>query len=1520
MNRLKKLLTLLAILAAAQAPAPNASAQAATCSPGAGENKCAQAGNPINVITGNKFQREVDLPALPGVMGLEIVRYYNSALSGIHSRTGILGRGWRLSYEVSLAPVGDTIQVLEADGTRLIFARDPLHPSLCASNDPANGNIEVHRTRDGDEYVWNKNDGRRLSFNRHGRLVQILAPTGEFVTMRHDARGWLVQVTDPQGRSLTLDYLDKQSLAAGRRFRGVQSIDTPVGRFDYGYGSALPQGGDPADRHELLANLVKVARPDGGTRQYHYEDAHFPTLLTGISVLGDDAQGKPALQRFATYGYDANGKAVMSTHAGGVGKITLDMSVGGRTVLTNSLGQQTVYRYSFIAGQQRLTEVRGAGCSQCGEMNVRYGYDALGRTTSVTRLDAAGVPSQGQLTRYDYYGRPVEMRRVAYRDGKPGSARLLERVEYAAQAADLPILVVRPSGVPGKEYVQSMRYNRAGQLLERTETGWVPDAAKGISPVAIARTSKYTYEVVNNRSVLTAIDGPLRNGLLGTPADSDITHFRYDASGSRIVKRIEPGNVVTEVTGVDTALRPTRIVRSDGARLWQANAMLAIDGQPVDVTESAWRLNGTRVLDKTYASRHFRYAYDGFGNLVFEKSPAGVVRRFLYDNGEYRTHAVASDNSQVVIGFDTEGRETEEAAYDAGGTAAVLSAYRAFTSDQHTRQGAVAARYRTGTAGTSADSVVDEVELAAGNGVRRWIDDFGRVTALRSADSGLRTARHDEADALIAVSDARGVETTVRRDAAGKVLEVVSKDASRKAETRIRYRYEGVTVVAATRFEQQRPDSKTVFYADAWGDNTGKEVQVFGTGPHAAPVALGVRNLNDPDGRVLQKTLPSGTTIDYRYDGDGRLTGIYLGRQALLQTGAYRGLDTSRPLELKYGNALASKTELGLDGRVRAHDTGLANIGLTLDDGGRVVEALRRPSEASSPASRAKTTSREADHEKASRPAASVPQRAGIIGHTIYAYDSDGRLASEQEDGVAVLDIAYTPAGDRTDAGQAAADPAGNVLVHGRQRLVYGPGNELVEVRDDSERMVAAYRYDADGVRVAKHLGHRTELFLYEDKRLTAVSDETGAVISEYLYIGDRPVVRLNHASSRDKRTLFGSGPAIEYIHVDQRGAVEAVTDDAGETIWTAHLGAFGEFRGGAQHRADMPLRLAGQYDDPETGLYYNVHRYYAPSTGRYLQPDPLGILGGLNVYAYVDSDPLVMSDPLGLAPEPDDTMGAGWKPWLFGTFVHSRFATQVRVLSLTAKGWGANDQRNGTWQSLRPDAYYLDNKNLANEAAGASFAGTLWELKPISWSSAQNSANYNKANNEVADYMKFATRGCWSAGSSSLLVRQLHVDQVIFGNRIYYIDYSADQLKDGSGLLFYTRREAPSKPAPSVVPAPSMSAKERAELDAQMQTVRNTIKTQTGWSDLAITGVMIVIGLAIALLAAVALVYAIPAIIATIAAAIELAGTGFSLLTAMAGIFGFSSTATAADMEKKGTEGKSGIIDSAIDWFKSWF
>jgi RHS repeat-associated protein len=64
-------------------------------------------------------------------------------------------------------------------------------------------------------------------------------------------------------------------------------------------------------------------------------------------------------------------------------------------------------------------------------------------------------------------------------------------------------------------------------------------------------------------------------------------------------------------------------------------------------------------------------------------------------------------------------------------------------------------------------------------------------------------------------------------------------------------------------------------------------------------------------------------------------------------------------------------------------------------------------------------------------------------------------------------------------------------------------------------------------------------------------------------------------------------------------------------------------------------VRFPGQYFDAETGLHYNRFRYYDAARGRFMSPDPLGQTQGLNLYAYVENDPLYFVDPLGLGKLP---------------------------------------------------------------------------------------------------------------------------------------------------------------------------------------------------------------------------------------------------------------------------------------------
>ena len=109
----------------------------------------------------------------------------------------------------------------------------------------------------------------------------------------------------------------------------------------------------------------------------------------------------------------------------------------------------------------------------------------------------------------------------------------------------------------------------------------------------------------------------------------------------------------------------------------------------------------------------------------------------------------------------------------------------------------------------------------------------------------------------------------------------------------------------------------------------------------------------------------------------------------------------------------------------------------------------------------------------------------------------------------------------------------------------------------------------------------------------------------------------------------------MHYVATDFLGTPRSVVDDKGQQVWKWRSGSepFGDSSPEGSYA--LALRFPGQYVDAETGLYYNLQRFYHPGIGRYLQSDPIGLAGGMNTYGYAKTDPLSRSDFSGLVPNP---------------------------------------------------------------------------------------------------------------------------------------------------------------------------------------------------------------------------------------------------------------------------------------------
>lgn len=104
----------------------------------------------------------------------------------------------------------------------------------------------------------------------------------------------------------------------------------------------------------------------------------------------------------------------------------------------------------------------------------------------------------------------------------------------------------------------------------------------------------------------------------------------------------------------------------------------------------------------------------------------------------------------------------------------------------------------------------------------------------------------------------------------------------------------------------------------------------------------------------------------------------------------------------------------------------------------------------------------------------------------------------------------------------------------------------------------------------------------------------------------------------------------VYHYHVDHLGTPQEISNEQGEIVWSVRYRAYGNVVKKEIEQIENNLRFQGQYFDEETGLHYNRFRYYNPTTGRFINQDPIGLLGGMNNYQYVPN-PTGWVDPLGL-------------------------------------------------------------------------------------------------------------------------------------------------------------------------------------------------------------------------------------------------------------------------------------------------
>jgi RHS repeat-associated protein len=174
-----------------------------------------------------------------------------------------------------------------------------------------------------------------------------------------------------------------------------------------------------------------------------------------------------------------------------------------------------------------------------------------------------------------------------------------------------------------------------------------------------------------------------------------------------------------------------------------------------------------------------------------------------------------------------------------------------------------------------------------------------------------------------------------------------------------------------------------------------------------------------------------------------------------------------------------------------------------------------------------------------------------------------------------------------------------------------------------------------------------TTEFVYDSlgRRLKTIEKNgQGTITAEwhYVYDGLDAIALLN--GSEAVVASITNGPGIDdplivryngadyFLYKNHQGSVTEVRNISGSAVKTYKYDAFGNILQETGPTIPGGFTYTGRELHARSGLYYYRARWYSPELGRFLTQDPIGYFGGVNLYAYVENDPVLWIDPFGLS------------------------------------------------------------------------------------------------------------------------------------------------------------------------------------------------------------------------------------------------------------------------------------------------
>jgi RHS repeat-associated protein len=1139
--------------------------------------------HPIKYATGNKFLVEQDYVSNFS-NGLNFVRYYNSRLNG-GVRSGVDWFSDIFSQVVAPGTVSTTsmqLVVVRDGGIKLPFT---YNGSVWLSDADITDKLVELKDSGGLRSGWTyyrQADNSLETYDIFGSLISITDKSGlkRSITYQNVPRsGSLTAVTDSFGRILSFTYN-----GLGR----IATMTNPAGQvYQYAYSS---------DNNN---NLVSVTYPDGAVKTYQYENTAYPNALTGIT----DENGS----RYMTYTYDTNGMAVNEispTFGTNVNHYALSYNPGVSTTVTDPLGSIRTYNFTTVLGVVKSTGQSQPGGSGCGAAASALTYDTNGNIAS--RTDFNGV-----VTKYTYDStRNLETSRTeAY-----GTAQARTITTIWDTNFNLPDSITEP----GK--VTRYTYDSHGNVTQYS----IQDTASG--GTTRSWTTSYTYASTVPGAVFSkVVDGPRTD-----VTDLTTTNY-YDPAAT--CSGTAPLGCRGQISSVTNALNQTTSITQ-----YDANSQPLSLTDPNSLTTSLAYDQRQRLTSLTQGNLTTQYSYDPAGNLIQVSQPNGQSISYTYDAAHRLTDIQDGQGNRIHYTLDTMGNRTREDVYDPNGIN-VATHSRSFDALNRLYQD-IGAVNQTTTYQYDANGNLTNTTDALNHSTSYQYDALNRLIQATDPNLGKTALTYNPLDQLTQVVDPRTLKTTYSKNAFGDTTSLTSPDTGTtsytydtagnlstkvdaKAQT-TRYSYDILNRLTTITYQ----DSSTAKYTYDQGtngigrltqmvDSSGTTTYQYDQYGHLTSKTQGVDTLqyayDASTGHLTQLTYPNGQTVSYNYT-QGRISSINVNTTPLLTNIQYQPFGTAK--SWTWGNGKTYSRSFNTDGLLSSYPLYTTVKTLSYDTAGRITGI-------SDPAN---------PQTLAYDPLNRLTSYATPSANQTYQYDANGNRTQLMV-GTTSYPYSISSTSNRltSTAGPTAQtdsyDATGNITSDGTRTYTYDARGRMSKVSVPVNKRTAnvtSYSLNGQGQRTAKTSGSSTTRYVY-DTAGHLVYETTGSSSTAYVYLDDTPVA------------VLPSTTQIDYIYTDQLNTPRLITNAANTIVWRndqtdPFSAGSANSNPSGQGTFTFNPRFPGQYYDTETGLHYNLNRDYDPSTGRYVQSDPIGLAGGgASTYSYVEGNPIAYSDPTGL-------------------------------------------------------------------------------------------------------------------------------------------------------------------------------------------------------------------------------------------------------------------------------------------------